>query len=101
MSLDSGCQLYVWAGQERRSCEAEVVTSIKLPGYTTLCLGVGGGVALQPRAYTTCPGFRVYRDTRSRGVNLQFSVKCALKAEFDNWSLSVHCWIHQTMCFDS
>ena len=50
MSLDSACQLYVWAVQERRSCGAEVVTSIKLPAYTTLCLGVGGGVALQPRA---------------------------------------------------
>ena len=68
--------------------------------------GVGGGVALQPRAqewaYTTCPGFRVYRDTRSRGVNLQFSVKCALK----NWwiwrlvSLSTYT-LDPSTCFGS
>ena len=34
------CQLYVWGGQERRSCE---VTSIKLPAcYTPACPGCGG-----------------------------------------------------------
>ena len=87
-----------WAGKEvlwSRGSDLDKTARLyhALPGC-----GGWGGFTTQGRewAYTTCPGFRVYRDTRSRGVNLQFSVKCALKGEFDDWSLSVHCWIHQT-----
>ena len=68
-----------WAGKEVLWSDLDKTASL----LHQPAQGVGGGVALQPRAaewaYTTCPGFRVYPDTRSRGVNLQFSVKCAFK----------------------